>query len=114
MFRVQEVLKSLHKAKFFTCIIHGGARGTDSYAGYFARAMNIPQDIYRPRYSMYSSRIAPLMRNQEMIDKGKPQLAIEFPGGTGTADMHERVIHAGIDLIVIKDEENGLAKQKNK
>jgi hypothetical protein len=27
------------------------------------------------------------IRNQRMIDEGKPDAAVAFPGGTGTADM---------------------------
>lgn len=37
-------------------------------------------------------------RNQRMIDEGKPDLVIAFPGGSGTADMVERARKANIEV----------------
>ena len=36
------------------------------------------------------------IRNQEMLDKGKPDLVIAFPGGKGTADMVGRALRTGV------------------
>ena len=41
------------------------------------------------------------IRNQRMIDEGRPDLVVAFPGGTGTADMVERARVAGIRVIEI-------------
>lgn len=35
-------------------------------------------------------------RNQRMLDEGKPNHALEAPGGAGTADMRRRCLKAGI------------------
>ena len=40
--------------------------------------------------------VAGHFRNQQMIDEGKPDAAIIFPGGSGTADMANRIKKAGI------------------
>lgn len=40
-------------------------------------------------------------RNQRMIDEGKPELLVAFPGGTGTADMVRRCRKVGIPVKVI-------------
>lgn len=37
-------------------------------------------------------------RNQRMIDEGKPDLVVAFPGGSGTADMERRARRAGIEV----------------
>jgi predicted Rossmann-fold nucleotide-binding protein len=39
------------------------------------------------------------MRNQQMIDDGKPDVVIAFPGGSGTADMIRRAEAAGVKVI---------------
>lgn len=38
------------------------------------------------------------IRNQQMLDEGKPDLVVAFPGGTGTADMIRRARKAGIEV----------------
>src|SRR5262249_62369122 len=35
-------------------------------------------------------------RNQQMLEEGKPDLVLAFPGGRGTADMVRRAQEAGI------------------
>lgn len=40
------------------------------------------------------------VRNEAMVNL-RPDLAIEFPGGTGTTDMHKRLIKARIPLICL-------------
>lgn len=37
-------------------------------------------------------------RNQRMLDEGKPDLVVAFPGGTGTADMVRRARKAGVEV----------------
>jgi hypothetical protein len=39
---------------------------------------------------------------QRMIDEGKPDKALGFPGGRGTADMTRRLKAAGIPLAVFE------------
>ena len=36
-----------------------------------------------------------------MLDEGKPDLVIAFPGGKGTADMARRAREAGIEVIEV-------------
>lgn len=37
-------------------------------------------------------------RNQKMLDEGRPDLVIAFPGGRGTADMVGRARRAGMEV----------------
>jgi predicted Rossmann-fold nucleotide-binding protein len=41
------------------------------------------------------------MRNQKMLDKGKPDLVVAFPGGRGTSDMISRAIKVPVRVITI-------------
>jgi hypothetical protein len=34
-----------------------------------------------------------------MLDEGKPDLVVAFPGGTGTADMVKRAELAGVKVV---------------
>lgn len=45
--------------------------------------------------------LAGFKRNQEMIDKGKPDLVVAFPGNTGTKDMIHRAKKANIEVMEI-------------
>jgi hypothetical protein len=78
-------------------IIHGGARGADSMAGEFANAIGIEEIVFPDDWKKYGRRAGPI-RNQQMLDEGKPDLVGAFPGGRGTADMVERARAAGIEV----------------
>jgi len=39
------------------------------------------------------------IRNQQMLDEGKPNLVVAFPGGRGTADIVRRARAAGIEVV---------------
>ena len=41
------------------------------------------------------------MRNQQMIDEGKPDLVVAFLGGRGTTDMVKRARIAGGKVIEV-------------
>ena len=84
-----------------THIIHGGSRGVDRCAKRWAYHNRLPESEFLPNYRAYGSKAAPLMRNQRMIDEGRPDLIIAFPGGNGTADMIGRAQRARIPVLRI-------------
>ena len=86
-------LDKLHHERVFTLLIAGGARGADSLAEAWAKAAGVPRKIYAPRWEY------PGTRNQRMLDGGRPDLVVAFPGGRGTADMAGRARSAGIEVI---------------
>lgn len=98
-----------------SCIIHGNAKGADSWAAWHAKEYKIPQrpfpakwnDIHVPGALIKYQRgpngkaynaLAGHWRNQEMIDIGKPNWGIGFKGGSGTVDMATRLERAGIPI----------------
>lgn len=81
-------------------IISGGARGADTLAFYWATAKGIPAQEYPADWDRLGS-FAGHVRNQKMLDEGKPHLVIAFPGGRGTADMTRRARKAGIPVVVV-------------
>ena len=82
-------------------IIHGGATGADEMAHNWADWYDIPEQYHVANWSEYGKAAGPI-RNQAMIDEGKPDLVLAFPGGRGTADMVRRARAAGIKVEEIK------------
>lgn len=87
-------------------IIHGAARGADTMAGEFARASGKEELAFPADWKTHGRRAGPI-RNQQMLDEGKPDCVIAFPGGVGTLDMVTRARRAGIRVIRIGDVEAG-------
>ena len=90
----------------FSCVIHGAARGADEEAMIWVNTMaDSGRSIHHAPFVAdwrTHGRAAGVIRNQRMIDEGKPALVIAFPGGRGTADMVSKAKKAGIEVIEIK------------
>jgi hypothetical protein len=83
------------------CIfILGGAPGADRLAEEWADTFGVRKRIFPADWKVHGRAAGPI-RNQRMIDDGKPDLVIAFPGGRGTADMVARARKAGIEVIEI-------------
>lgn len=90
------VLDRLHARLHFTVVIEGDASGVDRMAGDWARKRGLELEIFAAEWKRCRKRAGPL-RNQRMIDEGKPDYAVAFPGGDGTADMWARCAIAGVE-----------------
>ncbi len=82
-------------------IISGCARGADQIALDWAEAYGVPVDPYPADWNKYPKAAGPI-RNQRMIDEGKPDMVLAFPGGKGTADMIKRAGKAGITVLEVE------------
>lgn len=78
-------------------VIHGAARGADTLAGQWAIERNIPVMPFPAKWKTFGNAAGPI-RNQEMLDDGKPDGVVVFPGGTGTADMKRKAEKAGLRI----------------
>jgi hypothetical protein len=81
-------------------IIHGCARGVDSIASEWAADQFISQDAYPAQWEKYGKR-AGYIRNKQMLEEGKPDLVIAFPGGKGTAMMVDIARKAGVEVLEV-------------
>lgn len=79
-------------------IIHGGAPGADSLADQWAVVNWTGLEVYPANWKKHGNAAGPI-RNQQMLDEGKPDLVVHFPGGKGTADMVRRAKKANIKTI---------------
>jgi hypothetical protein len=85
-------------------IIHGAARGVDTQAMIVADML--PNCKHLPFAADWHThgRAAGPIRNKRMLDEGKPDVVIAFPGGKGTANMVSQARAAGIKVIFPKQE----------
>jgi hypothetical protein len=96
--KVYEVLDEFPTEELL--IIHGGARGADSLAGVWAFERGVQVTRYPADWEKYGKR-AGYVRNQQMLDEGKPDLVIAFPGGRGTAMMIDIAEKAAVNVLKI-------------
>lgn len=81
-------------------IIHGNARGADTFAGQIAKVHGFSVEVHPARWDIYGRGAGPI-RNQEMVDSGADIcLAFKEPGSVGTADCIKRARKAGIPVII--------------
>lgn len=84
-----------------TEIIEGGATGADFLARRFGDFKNIPVRTFDADWKKHGTAAGPI-RNRQMLEEGKPDLVVAFPGGRGTANMIEQARAAGVKVLEIK------------
>lgn len=90
-------------------VIHGFAPGADALAAQWARRNHVAEtgSLYRAnwypngRHGGLDKSAGP-RRNARMIEEGKPDLVVAFPGGRGTEDMVRRAEAAGVKAIRVE------------
>lgn len=83
-----------------TVIIQGGASGADSLAVDWAVVNWVPFEEYKADWETHGKAAGPI-RNKEMLEKGKPDVVVAFPGGRGTAHMVKIAKEAGVKVIEV-------------
>jgi hypothetical protein len=93
-------LSDLNAKQPIGLLIHGAATGADRLAQAWARNRLIPDREFESNWPVDGAAAGP-MRNQRMIDEGKPDLVVAFPGGPGTADLIQRAKLHGVKVIEV-------------
>ena len=87
-----------------TVLIHGGAPGADTLADNRAEDMGLDILCFPADWKKYGRAAGPI-RNQQMLDEGKPDVVFAFTDdlatSKGTADMVRRARKAGLPVYVI-------------
>lgn len=90
-------------------VIAGDAAGADQFAHQWARIVCGHGDTRDVQYAagwkwkngkLLNPEAGPI-RNQRMLDDGKPDMVLAFPGGRGTADMVRRAKAAGVEVRMV-------------
>lgn len=103
-----EILDRIDRRRRIALIIEGGQRtrdpttgeligGADYWACRWSYARARPGMRFDADWRGLGRAAGPI-RNQRMIDEGKPDLVVAFPGGDGTADMKRKARAAGIPI----------------
>lgn len=100
--RVDRALDAIHKKHGVALLIHGGARGADTCGLLWAMNRGIPHQAFLADWDTHGKAAGPI-RNQLMVDEGKPDAVVAFPGGRGTADMISRATTHGIHVWRVGD-----------
>lgn len=114
--RLYQVLDAARERLGLSFVIEGGASGAAELARSWRLHRGVPGETYKANWgniwrsgavvrrrgdgTQYDA-LAGHVRNQRMIDEGRPDLVIAFPGGRGTADMVRRAEAAGIRVIKV-------------
>lgn len=107
LFRVLDgFLKEARDTRDDIVIIAGGARGADHFAERWANFDQVPCEQYPADWDAHGKAAGPI-RNQRMLDEGKPDVVIAFVDkplaeSKGTADMVRRARAAGVPTYVIE------------
>lgn len=83
-------------------IVVGRARGADSLGEQWAKQQTLHVEAFPADWKTHG-KAAGHIRNQQMLDSGI-DLAVQFPGGRGTADMRRRLDAAGVKVVEYEDE----------
>lgn len=83
-----------------THLISGCAPGADTLALQWSVKWDLPVSMFHADWRQHGNAAGPI-RNQRMLDEGKPDLVVAFPGGRGTADMVRRAKAAGLKVIEV-------------
>ena len=94
---VERVLTLIHEKHGIDTLIHGAATGADNLASEWATRNNIYQDAFRANWGAHGKAAGPI-RNKDMLNHGKPDAVVAFPGGRGTSDMVRRAKKAGVKV----------------
>lgn len=110
---VAMALSAVHRKHNIDLLIHGAARGADTLAANWARRAGIQVATFPADWRTHG-KAAGFIRNQSMIDIGKPDACVAFDGGRGTADMVARCAKAGLPVwrVSLPKSATPLASQK--
>ena len=98
--KMTRILDDLHAATPFSLLVYGMARGADDLAKMWATARGIERLGFPADWEKYG-RAAGTIRNKEMLDKGKPDLVVAFPGGRGTSNMISQSLKAQVRVVTV-------------
>ena len=84
-------------------LIEGGAKGADLLAKRWASLNNIEIKTFEADWNTYGKR-AGFIRNTKMLEEGKPDLVVAFPGGRGTDMMVGLAKSAGVEVLDLRKE----------
>ena len=101
----RELQNILDNGEEIECVIHGDCRGADRVGAAVAKSLGLDVLAFPANWKRYNKAAGPI-RNQQMIDEGKPTRLLAFhteiEQSTGTKDMVTRALKAHIPVYTYK------------
>lgn len=72
----------------FNFILHGGAKGADTLAEVYAQSNGIPTKVIVSNYDRYFAKVAPLKRNELLVQEADAILVLYGFGGKQGGSFH--------------------------
>ena len=82
-------------AERVTQVISGGAAGVDTLADHWAKQHGKPLTVIRPDYRRYKGRLAPIMRNREIVRRADAVFILWDGQSKGTASTKREAQRQG-------------------
>lgn len=79
-------------------VISGLARGADMLGLEWAKRNGYRTKQFPANWKEHG-KAAGFLRNKQMLEEGKPDYALEFPGGNGTKHMRDLLDKAGVEVF---------------
>ena len=102
MAAIERELKKFDKD---TIVIEGECRGADILGRFVAEKLGLRVIPFPAKWHIYKRGGGPV-RNQQMLDEGKPELVLAFhediSESVGTIDMVNKAKRAGIKVVIIE------------
>lgn len=115
---ISESYLDLTRKRFPNAIwYHGGAAGFDTQVKRYAERYNIPQVIVEPDYEQYGRKVAPLVRNREIVNQVSLLIACyngRKRGGTFYTINYCRNNHPNMPVIIINPDTQEVHHVKTK
>lgn len=100
----ESIRAELQKLPSHTVIIHGGCRGADRLAGEIADELGLKVLPFPADWDQYGLAAGPI-RNQQMLDDGKPHRVLAFhpdiQRSRGTKDLAKRARRVGVPVQIV-------------
>lgn len=101
---IELMLKNRHIVHSIEVLIEGEANGADILSAEVAKRLGIPILSFPANWKKYG-KAAGVIRNQQMLDEGKPNLVLAFHDNIkeskGTKDMIHRAVKANIPVSLV-------------
>lgn len=86
-------------------LIVGDATGVDAMARKSGEALGWNVQVFEADWDEHGRAAGPI-RNKRMIEEGKPDVVVAYPGGRGTADCVSQAGEAGVLVQCVRDYES--------
>lgn len=108
---ITQVLEKYRKKYVSICIIHGACSGADTIAQAYADYFKVPSKSYPALWREHGRAAGPI-RNQQMLDEGKPSLVLAFhrdiKSSKGTKNMIAKATSKNIPTMLIARKSDSL------